>query len=217
MNQYLVDKPTDPHKSYLFTTERLLLPSGGPMERALAALEPDDLTEIGSSLMEMSDQILDQFRERQDGNPGRTFWAPTLVQNFHVTDEGLIATMGLVNRTHPLSFTVVDRNTFWVPLDILAGTGTEKKIGASTSEQIVDFLGSKRWKQMLTNKLKVVTIVYDAWARHANTSNDSTTQDDEGRSTSPRGSRSALPFPHNTAVINALRPLIHRLFAQVTG
>ncbi|WP_143535803.1 MULTISPECIES: hypothetical protein [unclassified Rhizobium] len=164
----------------------------------------------------MSNEILDQFKAGLDAPPGETFWAPTLVQNFHVTDEGLRATMGLVNRTHPLAFTVVDRDTFWVPLDILAGSGTEQTIGASTSEQIIDFLGSNRWKQMLTHELKVVTIVYDAWARHANLSNDSATQDDEGRSSSPRGGRSGLPFPHNTAVINALRPLISRLFAKVT-
>ncbi|NKJ72684.1 hypothetical protein GFL38_10450 [Rhizobium leguminosarum bv. viciae] len=217
MNLNLGDKPSDLHKSYLFTTEKMLLPSVETIERTFTALEPDDLTTIGKNLMKMSGQILDQFREWHGFDASKTFSAPTMVQNYRVTGDGLMATMGLVNRRHPLSFMIVDRNTFWVPLDILAGTGTETKPGVCTPMQIVDFLGGKRWQQILTDKLKIVSVVYDAWARHANTPDDRVQKEDEIGSSSPADDRSGAPFPHNATAISALRPLINRLIARVSG
>lgn len=126
-----------------------------------------EVTKIGGILLDWSDHLSDQFWEQQGGDPDTILKAPTVVLNFYVEEDRLMATMALLDRTNPASAIAVDVNTWWVPVDVLAGTGTKTRPGTSTLGEIVDFLGSESWEQILTDKLKVACMIIDACERRA--------------------------------------------------
>lgn len=205
----------EPRKAYLFMTEKLLHASRGSLEEGLAAMDLDDLKSIGTGLMEATEQITDQVQRSQTATPTKTFLAPTMVLNYRVTDEGLRVSMGLLNRIHQFPNAIIDRRTFWVPLDILCGTGTDMNDGVCTPDEIVEFLRGKRWEQILASKLSVISTVYDTYAHHANQSGYRAGMAVQIRSSPDSDVQLNGSFPHNHEVINALCPLINRVIAEL--